>query len=264
MYILSGSGLGEAPSRASTNCSAISVHRFDKQPADLRRVLAKSFKDPAEWFDRLDRESKFALTEIFNRMCRYGVWRYVRLILKIGPGEAPVLMADRVFQVPGRTPSIYFMGLGKNALIEALMATRRFCRAHGLGASQHPGQITLREISGSDSLHISIGPGDKFDAHIDKYSPDRAPGRRALLQPSVGRRPHPHLPRTCPRGGSQSNGYPGLSGAPGTASSAVRDDATAGGRQSTYRGHHVAPTHEAPSTQGGSKSSLVCGCCHTN
>lgn len=171
MYVLSGSELGEAPSSAPTNCSAISVHRFDKQPVDLQRVLSKSFKDPAEWFDRLDGESKFALTEIFNRMCRYRVWPHVHRILKIGPGEVPVLIADRVFQVPGRTPSVYFMGLGKSALIDALIATRRFCRAQGLGASQHPGQITLREISGSDSLHISLGPGDKFDVHIDSYSP---------------------------------------------------------------------------------------------
>jgi hypothetical protein len=43
--------------------------------------------------------------------------------------------------------------------------------ARDLGASQHPGQTTLREISGSDSMHVSIGPGDQFDVHIDKYSP---------------------------------------------------------------------------------------------
>jgi hypothetical protein len=171
MYILVGRGLGDAPSCSSTNCSAVSVDRFDKQPADLQRVLAKSFKDPAGWFARLDPESRFALTSIFNRMCRYGVWCHVRLVLKIGAGEAPVLIADRIFEVPGRTPSVYFMSAAGNTLIEALIATGRFCRAYGAGASQHPGQTTLREISGSDSLHISIGPGDKFDAHIDKYSP---------------------------------------------------------------------------------------------
>jgi len=48
MYMLVGSGLGDAPSCTSTNCSAISVDRFDKQPADLQRVLAKSFKDPRD------------------------------------------------------------------------------------------------------------------------------------------------------------------------------------------------------------------------
>jgi hypothetical protein len=147
------------------------MHRFDKQPADLQKILSKSFPDPAEWFDKLDRESKFALITIFNRMCRYGVWHHVQRILKISSAEAPVLIADRVFQVPGRTPSVYFMGLEKTPLTDALLATRRFCRAHGLGASQHKGQITLREISDPDSLHISIGPGDQFDAHIDKFSP---------------------------------------------------------------------------------------------
>jgi hypothetical protein len=147
------------------------VDRFDKQPDDLQRVLAKSFKAPAVWFGNLDPERRFALTSIFNRLCRYGLWPHVRLVLKIDAGEAPVLIADRVYDVPGRTPSVYFMSLAGDALIKALMATGRFCMAYGAGASQHPGQTTLREISGSDSLHISIGPGDKFDAHIDKFSP---------------------------------------------------------------------------------------------
>ena len=171
MYILAGGGLGDAPSSASTNCSAISVDRFDKQPAELQQALARSFKDPAGWFGKLDSERRFALTAIFNRLCRYGLWGHVRLVLKIDAGEAPVLIADRVYDVPGRTPSVYFMSLAGDALIKALMATGRFCMAYGAGASQHPGQTTLREISGSDSLHISIGPGDRFDAHIDKYSP---------------------------------------------------------------------------------------------
>jgi hypothetical protein len=171
MYILAGRGFGDTPSRASTNCSAISVDRYGKQPAELQRTLARSFNDPAEWFRRLDPESRLALTAIFNRLCRYGVWGHVRLVLKIEAGEAPVLIADRIYNVPGRTPSVYFMSLAGDPLIKALMATGRFCMAYGAGASQHPGQTTLREISGSDSLHISIGPGDGFDAHIDKYSP---------------------------------------------------------------------------------------------
>jgi len=147
------------------------VDRYDKQPAELQRTLARSFRDPSVWFGRLDPESRFALTAIFNRLCRYGVWGHVRVVLKIDAGEAPVLIADRIYNVPGRTPSVFFMSLAGDPLIDALMATGRFCKAYGAGASQHPGQTTLREISGSDSLHISVGPGDRFDAHIDKYSP---------------------------------------------------------------------------------------------
>src|SRR6185295_5224135 len=93
MYISGIRGLGESSSCTSTNCSAVSVDRFDKQPADLQRVLAKSTKDPAGWFSKLEPGSRSALTEIFNRMCRYRLWCHVNQILKIVPGEAPLRVA---------------------------------------------------------------------------------------------------------------------------------------------------------------------------
>jgi hypothetical protein len=172
MYILDNNRLGDdASSCTSNNCSAVSVDRFEKQPQHLQRVLTKSFNDPATWFARLSAENRFALTAIFNRLCSLGLWCHVSSVLKIEDGEAPVLIADRVFNVPGRTPSVFFMSPSGSALVDALMGTGRFCKAHGIGASQHKGQTTLREISGSDSLHVSVGPGNRFDAHIDKFSP---------------------------------------------------------------------------------------------
>ncbi len=161
-------GATAAPGSASTNCSAVSTDRFDRQPPDLRRVLAASFEDPAAWFAGLDSERRLALVSIFNRMCRFRLWPRVRLVLKVVAGEPPV---GHLFTAPGRTPSVYFTSRSGGDLRDALMASGRFCLAYGLGASQHAGQPTLREISGSDSLHISIGPGDQFDAHIDRYSP---------------------------------------------------------------------------------------------
>ncbi|HZF11420.1 MAG TPA: OmpA family protein [Thermoanaerobaculia bacterium] len=151
----------------STNCSAVG-HHFDEQPPDLQKVLTASFKAPALWFQQLDTESRMALSGIFNRMCSFGVWCHVSQVLKIDPGEA--LVGD-LLSVPGATPSVHFLNPGGNTLLDALMATGRFCQATGAGASQHPGQSTLREISGSDSLHISIGPGNQVDAHIDRNSP---------------------------------------------------------------------------------------------
>jgi hypothetical protein len=172
MYILVGRRLGEAASCSTiTNCSAISVDRFEKQPPELRRVLTDSFRNPAEWFTNLDREKRMALTSIYNRLCAYRLWCHVRTVLKVAPGQPPVILADRVFKVPGRTPSVYFMSFSGDALIKALMGSGKFCMARGIGASRHPGQTTIREISGSDSLHVSVGPGDQFDAHIDKFSP---------------------------------------------------------------------------------------------
>jgi len=152
-------------------CAGIPEARFDKQPPDLQRVLTQSFKDPKAWLRNLDSDRCLALASIFNRMCRYGIWGHVRSILRIDAAEPPVILADRVYQVPGRTASVYFTSVSADSLINALKATGKFCTASGLGASQHKGQTTLREISESFSLHISVGPDNLFDAHIDLYSP---------------------------------------------------------------------------------------------
>jgi outer membrane protein OmpA-like peptidoglycan-associated protein len=161
------------PSCTSTECSAVG-NRFDDQPAELQRVLlASSFKDPKAWFAELDDERRMALSGIFNRLCSAGVWCHVTSIVKIEAGEAPV---GDLFAVPGVTPSVHFTTPG-DALLNALTATGKFCWATGTGASQHFGQSTFREISGSDSLHVSIGkPRGQFDAHIDRYSPAVEPG----------------------------------------------------------------------------------------
>jgi outer membrane protein OmpA-like peptidoglycan-associated protein len=159
------------PSCSPENCSAHGGS-FDEQPPDLRLILVKSFgTSAAEWFQQLDVERRVALQQIFNRMCRYGLVCQVRLIVKVHAGEAPVSILDRQFNVPGHTPSVYFTSPGVAGLPKALLDTGRFCMAHGLGASQHPRGATLREISGSDSLHISVEGKDQIEAHIDRYSP---------------------------------------------------------------------------------------------
>jgi hypothetical protein len=213
MYLVTGEGLGQPPS-ATTNCSAVSRDRFEKQPADLKRVLSASFPNPADWFEGLDRDTRIALTSIFNRMCRYGVWSHVRRIVRTGAGEAPVMVADRALQVPGLTPSVYFVSQSGDALIHALMATGRFCMAKGVGASLHKGQTTLREISKSDSLHISIGSQrsrDEFDAHIDVYSPvtEHPGGSFCSNRPSIAA--VAHIGREVfPEGFRKLTGIPGV------------------------------------------------------
>lgn len=160
------------PACSSTNCSAISVDPYEKQPPDLRRVLDKSFgATAASWFAKLDSERRFALTQIFNRLCGFGLWCKVRLVTKIDAGEAPLKLAGHKFPVPGSTPSVFFTATSGDALLNALRGTGKFCTATGAGGSQHPGQTSLRQVSGSDSLHISLGGSDTLDAHIDHYSP---------------------------------------------------------------------------------------------
>jgi hypothetical protein len=55
-------------------------------------------------------------------------------------------------------------------LIRALDADRRYRRDSRLGRVLHPGKISFREISPTDSLHILI-KGDRVSAHVDEISP---------------------------------------------------------------------------------------------
>lgn len=55
-------------------------------------------------------------------------------------------------------------------LIQALEADRRFRRDNRWGGILHPGKISFREISLTDSLHILI-KDDRVSAHVDEISP---------------------------------------------------------------------------------------------
>ena len=57
-------------------------------------------------------------------------------------------------------------------LLKALEADRRFRRDSALGGIFHPGKISYREVSPTDSLHILID-GDTISAHVDDVSPLR-------------------------------------------------------------------------------------------
>lgn len=257
MYVMASGGLGKPPS-PSTNCSAVSVDSFDKQPADLQRVVCASFSKPAEWFDGLDRDTRFALTAIFNRMCRYGVWPQVRSILRVTGGEAPFMVADRALRVQGLTPAVFFAGQSGDALISALMETGRFCMAKGAGASLHKGQTTLREISASDSLHISVGSArsrDEFDAHIDLYSPTPEHTGSSFCSNSPAAAAVAHIGReVVPEGFRKLTGIPGVQifpeppTPPPLPPSPRQEPQTADVLRLTWRGTHRAQKPRAPST----------------
>lgn len=57
-------------------------------------------------------------------------------------------------------------------LLKALEANRRFRRDSVLGGIFHPGKISYRELSPTDSLHILID-GEGVSAHVDDVSPLR-------------------------------------------------------------------------------------------
>lgn len=58
-----------------------------------------------------------------------------------------------------------------DALVRDLEASGRFRRDTRLGSVYHRGQISLREVSPRDSLHIIMGRENEITAHVDRYSP---------------------------------------------------------------------------------------------
>jgi hypothetical protein len=164
------------PERPGGDCAAVAGDPYALQPKSLTAALAAKRSDPEDWFRGLEPQRRGALTAVYNRLCRFGLWEHVLAVEDVRAGEPPVRALGTTFDVPGATPSVQFSSRGADALIDSLMRSSRFCRATGTGASQHPGQTTFREVSSSDSLHVSVGPGDRFDAHIDRNSPVTEPG----------------------------------------------------------------------------------------
>lgn len=56
-------------------------------------------------------------------------------------------------------------------LIADLESTGRFHRDSRIGAVFHPGKVSLREVSPTDSLHITLGDDNRASAHVDRHSP---------------------------------------------------------------------------------------------
>lgn len=157
---------------------ATTVAEVGRLPAPLRTVVGTSAKATgtraSTWWARLSDEQRRAVTSLYNRFQSSGLWGYVHRMRRVVPGEAPWCG----LKVSGDTPSIEFHG-DASGLLSALMASHEFCYDQGIGGSLHKGQTSVRQISTSDSLHISVGKGSgNFDAHIDRYAPPK--GKKKL------------------------------------------------------------------------------------
>lgn len=75
--------------------------------------------------------------------------------------------------IPLDTPTADQLGsVAPCDLLKALEANSRFRRDSLLGGIFHPGKLSYREISPTDSLHILID-GTRVSAHVDEISPLR-------------------------------------------------------------------------------------------
>jgi hypothetical protein len=160
---------------------SVSRDPYSKQPAALKRVLDASVKDPALWWIQLEASTRLAISMIYNRFQKLGLWHFASRIRNTERATPPIWCG---FHVQGDTPSILFEG-DAEGLQKTLLEHPKMCHDTKIGALLHKGQSSHREITESDSLHISVGtPGAVkggfstegrryFDAHIDRYASPR-------------------------------------------------------------------------------------------
>ncbi len=90
------------------------------------------------------------------------------LLLSVVEGLGPVVGRSRrsvLSPVEGE-------GAAAEALVEALEASSRFRRDGRLGRIFHPGKVSYRELSATNSLHVIVGEG-RLSAHVDDICPLR-------------------------------------------------------------------------------------------
>ena len=140
------------------------------QPVGLRDVLTRTSKDPEGWWEGLDQKRRLALVDVYNRLSGFGVWRHVRALKRVVPGEAPW----HKFEFPGLVESVEFDCFDGKSLMEDLLFTPKLCMDDQVSGALHPGQSAFRQFGTTGSLHISVGPGaNDADAHVDKITPPK-------------------------------------------------------------------------------------------
>ena len=180
-------------------------------PYDKLREDIKSKMSLEVW--RQLGKQRSTLIQTYIRFKAYGIWDEVVRVTgikeklpphgKIGPFEVAV----------HGTGGVAFEAHSADALIKKLIGTRHFGKDNVIMSLFHRGQTSLREWSNEQptkptasvdnsihewsedektftptSLHISVGPGNKFDTHIDKVSPVNQPLEGHSI-PSLARGP---------------------------------------------------------------------------
>jgi hypothetical protein len=167
----------------------------DKDYAKLPKALKE--KMPYEAWMRVSGQ-RATLFTVFLRLCEYGAWDAVEVVTGIKeklPGHGQV--GSLKFSIYG-TGGIAFEEKNAGAIAAILLGTKHFGKDNKLMSILHAGQDSYREWraeeitpSGvlndgivdlgrkspppSSSMHVSMGPGKAFDAHIDKISPVNKP-----------------------------------------------------------------------------------------
>ncbi|HEY0098792.1 MAG TPA: DUF4157 domain-containing protein [Pyrinomonadaceae bacterium] len=158
----------EGDTGGGEKANAAARQDFDSLPGPLKEVLAKSFDWPDVFWAGLETRQKISLSEAYNRLSALGLWKHVAKIR--GEHDKPERKAygGRAI-VAGSAGGIGFESHNATALVIGLFESGKFGLDPWWAALLHRGQDSLREFNTEDgSLHISVGPGNHFDTHIDQ------------------------------------------------------------------------------------------------
>jgi len=166
---------------------------YDKLPDDIKSKMTLDV-----WHKIGNQKS--TLIQTYLRLQEYGLWGCVVRVLGIQE-ELPPHGNIGPFKIAVHgTGGIAFEAKNAEALKKRLIGTRHFGKDNVIMSLMHRGQTSLREsrdesppkpIASLDnsihewdeadksftatSMHVSVGPGNKFDAHIDQISPVNEP-----------------------------------------------------------------------------------------
>jgi hypothetical protein len=155
---------------------------YDKLVDDIKSRISRELWDVLA----KRKQQRWTLVETYSRLKKYGLWNHV--IRVVGEKEKPerhVEFKGYAFAVAGNSGGIIYEA--KGGFLEKLTATPNIGVDGSIVGALHSGQTSLREWGDSTSLHISVGPGKLFDAHIDKVSPVSKPADgRTQIDPVEG------------------------------------------------------------------------------
>lgn len=155
--------------------AALGLRPYAEQPEALRKVVSQQL------WDGLGKPERVQLAAVYNRMEQYGLWEHVVKVEGLKEQrEADAHVAGvGTFAVEGSSAGFQFVADDARALYTDIFKAG-FGTDGAAESMMHQGQTSTREstsgtvtaeVAAPDGLHISLGPGDRFDAHIDKVSP---------------------------------------------------------------------------------------------
>ena len=143
---------------------------YEKLPSGLKGKLSQDF------WGGLGTTQRQTLIETYRRLKQYGAWDYIKRVT--GEKEHPerhVKLFGFEFETDGNSGGLTYEATDADGLIKKLKATGHFGEDGKFMGLMHPGQRSNREWSNDPDdprgMHVSTGPGNKVDAHIDKQSP---------------------------------------------------------------------------------------------